>query len=102
VGVTLVEVLFFTATLGRRRGELVRVGRLHWRSVLAFGLLSPLSYILVLAAITMAPVALVAPARETSVVMVAVFGAVVMREGSLGKRLATSLVVLCGIALLAL
>jgi drug/metabolite transporter (DMT)-like permease len=102
VGVTVVEVLFFTATLGRRRRELGAVARSHWPTVLAFGLLSPMSYILVLAAITMAPVALVAPARETSVVMVAVFGAVVMHEGSLGKRLATSLVVLCGIALLAL
>jgi drug/metabolite transporter (DMT)-like permease len=101
VGVTLVEVLFFTASLGRHRGELADVARAHWPRVLAFGVLSPLSYILVLAAITIAPVALVAPARETSVVMVAVFGAVVMREGSLRKRLATSIIVLGGIALLA-
>jgi drug/metabolite transporter (DMT)-like permease len=101
VGVTLVEVAFFTASLGRHRGELAGVARAHWPRVLAFGVLSPLSYMLVLAAITIAPVALVAPARETSVVMVAVFGALAMREGSLGKRLATSIVVLGGIALLA-
>ncbi|WP_396599739.1 EamA family transporter [Frigoribacterium sp. R86507] len=102
VGVTLVEVVFYSASLGRRRGELVAVARAHWPRVLAFGVLSPLSYILVLAAIQTAPVALVAPARETSVVMVAVFGALVLREGSLAKRLAASVVVLGGIALLAL
>jgi len=102
VGVTLAEIAFYSATLGRRRGELVAVVRTHWPRVLAFGVLSPLSYILVLTAIRTAPVALVAPARETSVVMVAVFGALVLREGSLVKRLAASAVVLGGIALLAL
>jgi drug/metabolite transporter (DMT)-like permease len=102
VGVTLVEVVFYSASLGRRRVELLTVVRAHWAKVLAFGVLSPLSYILVLVAIQSAPVALVAPARETSVVMVAVFGALVLREGSLRGRLVTSGVVLGGIALLAL
>ena len=102
VGVTAVEVLFYTATLGRRRRELLDVVRAHWPRVLAFGVLSPMSYILVLVAIQTTPVALVAPARETSVVMVAVFGALVLREGSVAKRLTASVVVLGGIALLAL
>ena len=102
VGVTAVEVVFYTATLGRRRRELLDVVRAHWPRVLAFGVLSPMSYILVLVAIQTTPVALVAPARETSVVMVAVFGALVLREGSVAKRLTASVVVLGGIALLAL
>ncbi|WP_209559349.1 EamA family transporter [Frigoribacterium sp. PvP032] len=101
VGVTAVEVVFYTATLGRRRRELLDVVRQHWPRVLAFGVLSPMSYILVLVAIQTTPVALVAPARETSVVMVAVFGALVLREGSVAKRLTASVVVLGGIALLA-
>ena len=102
VGVTAVEVVFYTATLGRRRRELLDVVREHWPRVLAFGVLSPMSYILVLVAIQTTPVALVAPARETSVVMVAVFGALVLRDGSVAKRLTASVVVLGGIALLAL
>ncbi|MBD8611137.1 EamA family transporter [Frigoribacterium sp. CFBP 13729] len=102
VGVTAVEVVFYTATLSRRRRELLDVVRAHWPRVLAFGVLSPMSYILVLVAIQTTPVALVAPARETSVVMVAVFGALVLREGSVAKRLTASVVVLGGIALLAL
>lgn len=102
VGVTLAEVASYSVALGRRRGEIVAVARAHWPRVLAFGVLSPSSYILVLTAIQTAPVALVAPARETSVVMVAVFGALVLHEGSLAKRLGASAVVLGGIALLAL
>jgi drug/metabolite transporter (DMT)-like permease len=102
VGATLGEIVFYSATLGRRRHELGEVLRAHWPRVLTFGVLSPLSYILVLVAVQTTPVALVAPARETSVVMVALFGALVLREGSIARRVTASAVVLGGIALLAL
>lgn len=102
VGCTAVEAVLFGALLGRRRRELLPVLRAHWGRVLAFGVLSPLSYILVLAAITIAPVALVAPMREVSVVLVSVFGALVLREGRATTRIVASVVVLAGIALLAI
>lgn len=101
VGCTAVEIVLFGAALGPRRREVLPVLRAHWGRVLAFGVLSPLSYILVLVAITIAPVALVAPMREVSVVLVSVFGVVVLREGRAGMRIAASVVVLAGIALLA-
>ncbi|WP_144754495.1 EamA family transporter [Curtobacterium pusillum] len=102
VGCTAVEVVLFGALLGPRRREVLPVLRAHWGRVLAFGVLSPLSYILVLVAITIAPVALVAPMREVSVVLVSVFGALVLREGRATTRIAASVVVLAGIALLAI
>lgn len=101
VGCTAVEVVLFGVALGPRRREVLPVLRAHWGRVLAFGVLSPLSYILVLVAITIAPVALVAPMREVSVVLVSVFGALVLREGRATTRIAASVVVLAGIALLA-
>ncbi len=101
VGCTLVEVVCFGIALGPRRREVLPVLRAHWGRVLAFGVLSPLSYILVLLAVTIAPVALVAPMREVSVVLVSVFGALVLREGRAATRIAASVVVLAGIALLA-
>ena len=101
VGCTAVEIVLFGAALGPRRREVLPVLRAHWGRVLAFGVLSPLSYILVLVAITIAPVALVAPMREVSVVLVSVFGVLVLREGRAGTRIAASVVVLAGIALLA-
>jgi len=101
VGCTLVEVPFYTIALGRRVRELPRILRAYWPRLLAFGVLSPLSYILVLSAITIAPVALVAPIREVSVVLVSLFGAFVLKEGRAGWRVAASVVVVAGIAVLA-
>nr|WP_228507076.1 EamA family transporter [Plantibacter sp. VKM Ac-2880] len=101
VGCTLIEIPIYSISLGRRRRELAGVLRRHWPRLLAFGVLSPLSYILVLIAITMAPVALVAPMREISVVLVALFGVVVLREGRPGWRIAASLIVVVGVLLLA-
>jgi drug/metabolite transporter (DMT)-like permease len=102
VGCTVVEVFLYAPRVFRRRGEMLAVGRTHWPRILAFGVLSPLSYILVLTAVTMAPVALVAPLREVSVVLVSLFGVVVLREGSAVRRVAASVVVLGGVLLLAL
>lgn len=82
-------------------GALAPVWRLHWRRLVAFGILSPLSYILVLTAITLAPVALVAPVREVSVVLVSLFGAFVLREARPWRRVAASVLVAGGILLLA-
>lgn len=101
VGTTAIEVLLYSAMLGRRRRELPGVLRAHWWKVLAFGALSPLSYILVLEAVRMAPVALVAPVREVSVVLVGLFGAFVLREGRPWRRMGAAVVVLVGVLLLA-
>ena len=102
VGCTLIEIPIYTAALGRRRRELATVFRQHWPRLIAFGVLSPLSYILVLVAITMAPVALVAPMREISVILVSLFGVVVLREGRAAWRIAASLIVVAGVVLLAI
>jgi drug/metabolite transporter (DMT)-like permease len=52
-----------------------------WWLAIAVGLLSPLSYILVLAALGMgAPVSVVAPAREMSMMVGALFGMLILRE----------------------
>lgn len=52
-----------------------------WGLAVGVGLLSPLSYILVLAALNMgAPLSLVAPMREMSMMIGALFGMIVLRE----------------------
>lgn len=101
VGTTLLQVPFYTIAVRRRWGAVRELGRTQWRRIVVFGVLSPLSYILVLAAIQIAPVALVAPLREVSVVLVSLFGVVVLRESRPGWRIAASLVVAAGIVLLA-
>ena len=101
VGTTLVQIPFYTVAVRGRWAALAAFGRREWRRILAFGILSPLSYILVLHAIRIAPVALVAPLREVSVVLVSLFGAFVLHEGRPGWRVGASAVVVVGIALLA-
>lgn len=101
VGTTLLQVPFYSIAVRRRWGAVRALGRAQWRRILVFGILSPLSYILVLTAIQIAPVALVAPLREVSVVLVSLFGVFVLRESRPGWRIAASLVVVAGIVLLA-
>ncbi len=54
-----------------------------------------------LQAITIAPVALIAPLREVSVVLVSLFGAFALCESRPAWRVAASVVVVAGIVLLA-
>jgi drug/metabolite transporter (DMT)-like permease len=76
-----------------------------WRAqrstVLGIGALSPLSYMLVLFALTRAPVSLVAPVRESSVVVGALLGARVLGEGHLTRRILAACAIALGIAALA-
>ena len=101
VGTAAMQIPFYSVAVRGRWAALAAFGRLEWRRILAFGILSPLSYILVLYAIRIAPVALVAPLREVSVVLVSLFGAFVLREGRPALRVGASAVVVAGIALLA-
>lgn len=101
VGTTLLQIPFYSIAVRRRWSAVRALGRTQWRRILAFGILSPLSYILVLTAIQIAPVALAAPLREVSVVLVSLFGVFVLRESRPAWRIAASLVVVAGIVLLA-
>lgn len=99
VGTCVAEVVVYTVLLRRRRVETIALARMQWRRIIAFAVLSPLSYILVLYAIMIAPVA---PLRELSVVLVSLFGAFVLKEPHPARRIVAATVVVAGIALLAL
>lgn len=70
--------------------------------MLIVAVLSPLAYILVLAAMTMAPLSLVAPAREISILLGVLAGAHLLRERHLGQRLSAAALMLVGIGLIAI
>ena len=71
------------------------------RAILAVGLLSPLAYILVLVALTLAPVSVVAPGREASIVIASLLGTRVLGEGEPRRRATAAVAILAGIACLA-
>lgn len=73
----------------------------YWWIAVGVGLLSPLSYILVLAALTSgAPLSLVAPMREMSMMVGALMGMVILREKVGPWRLAGCGVLIAGVILL--
>ena len=100
-GTSTMEAVLMTPIAVRRWSAVRAVLRDHWRDVLAVAVLSPLSYILILSAMQLAPVSLVAPAREISVVFVALAGWLLFREPHPVARLGGAVVVVAGVALLA-
>jgi drug/metabolite transporter (DMT)-like permease len=100
----LVLQLPFLRVLLARRRDPVPV-REVWSSARAPALVvavcSPLAYILVLRAMQLAPVALVAAGRESSIVVGALLGWLVLREPRPARRLVGAVVVLAGIGLIA-
>lgn len=93
--------LLLAPQVARDREGLVEVWRSHWRSVVAIALLSPAAYALVLYAFTLAPVSLVAPTRELSVLIGAFFGVQLLGEGDRTRRLLAAAAMVVGVALLA-
>lgn len=75
--------------------------REQWRHALVVAVLSPLAYVLVLYAVTLAPVSHVAPAREVSMLFAALIGGRLLGEGDRGSRIAGAVAIAVGVAVLA-
>lgn len=86
----------------RHRDRLKTIWRQHHWEVATVAVLSPVAYILVLFAMRLAPVSLVAPVREVSVVLVSLIGSVLFHEPAFRRRLIGAVVVLAGVTFLAL
>jgi drug/metabolite transporter (DMT)-like permease len=100
----LVVTQWVRARLARKAAE---VGRklppgVTWRQATVVGLFMWVAYLLVLVALSIAPLAVVAPVRETAVVAVAVWGVWKLRERqAAGLKLTGAVATLLGVALLA-
>ena len=99
--ILLIPGLFATAFVLMRGGADRLVASFNWRSALG-GIFSMAAYALVLIALTTAPAASVSAVRESSVVIAAILGAVVLKEKSGPGRVVGSIVVLIGVALVVL
>jgi len=91
------------ASAGLRRGrEVPRYLVRYWPRMAIGAFLTTASYAIALYAMTLAPVALVAVLRETSVLFAAVFGAIFFKEKFTRRRLVATGAVLCGLVALRL
>ena len=93
----VLQLPVMTLLLGRRRAMVPVVWREARGPVIAVAVLSPMAYVLVLRAMQLAPVSLVAPARESSIVVGALLSWWLLKEPSAARRLVGAVVVLVGI-----
>jgi uncharacterized membrane protein len=74
----------------------------QWKFALFVGIVSPVSYVLVLYAMQTAPLSHVAPAREVSMLFAALIGGQLLGEGDRLLRLAGAVFIAAGVMALAL
>ena len=100
---SMVTALAVCGTAFARRGlQVVTAFRRHWKHGIAGGTLMLLPYMIVVYAMTRAPMAQIAALRESSVIFAAILGVVFLREPFSSRRIIAAVVVAAGIALLAL
>jgi drug/metabolite transporter (DMT)-like permease len=99
VGIAIVMVPYALYRDGR---DVIPAMRAYWQRGLAGGALQVISYGTVLWAMTLAPIAIVATLRETSVLFGAVIAVVVLKEPLRAMRIVAALLILCGLVLIRL
>lgn len=95
-----IAVVMLPYALWRDGRDVVPAMQAYWRRGLAGGALQLLSYGIAIWAMTLAPIAIVATLRETSVLFGAVIAVVVLKEPLRPARIAAALLILCGLVLI--
>jgi len=88
--------------LWRDRAAVVKALRVFWLRGLAGGVLQALSYGIALWAMTLAPIAIVASLRETSVLFGTVIAVVALKEPLRPIRIGAAVLIVCGLVLIRL
>jgi len=99
VGIALVMLPYALYRDGR---DVIPAMQKYWRRGFAGGALQVLSYGIAIWAMTVAPIAIVATLRETSVLFGAVIAVVVLKEPLRAVRIAAALLIVCGLVLIRL
>lgn len=94
--------LMLTPLALRRIDGIKRVWREHKKEVIGVAILAPLSYILILTAMSFTPLTYVAPCREVSILFAALLAARFLEEGNMTRRLAAASLIVGGVIALAL
>ena len=92
-----VQALLLTPLVWRQRGDAHKYWAGNRLELFGVTILNPISYILVLSAMTVAPVSQIAPTREVSTLIGALVGGRLFAEQHLGRRLAAASVIVAGV-----
>jgi drug/metabolite transporter (DMT)-like permease len=97
-----IAVVMLPYALWRDGRDVIPAMQIYWRRGLAGGALQLLSYGIAIWAMTLAPIAIVATLRETSVLFGAVIAVVVLKEPLRAIRIVAALLIVCGLVLIRL
>ena len=100
-GTMLWEAILMSPVAWARRERLPALWRTQWRPAVAVAVLSILAYLLVLFAMRLAPVSMVAPARELSIVFGSLAAWLILGEPNPRRRVTGAIVVVAGVAAIA-
>jgi len=95
-----IAVVMLPYALWRDGRAVIAPMRLYWRRGLVGGALQLLSYGIAIWAMTVAPIAIVATLRETSVLFGAAIAVVVLKEPLRAVRIVAALLIVCGLVLI--
>lgn len=101
-GTLLFQCILLAPGILRRRAGIATSLRADWRPIAVIAVLSPIAYILVLTAMQSSPVSLIAPLRESSIVIDSLVAWRLFDERGLGRRLVGAAIVLLGIVAIGL
>lgn len=96
----LLRIPILLPLVWRERATLPALWRTQWRAALTVAVLGPIGYVLVLFAMQSAPLSLVAPARELSMLFAALLGGTLLREKDMAARVSGALLIALGVAAL--
>lgn len=94
------RVIALSPVVRKRWPEVRDLWRIYRWKILTISLIAPLGFIFVLYALRVAPVHLVAPTREISIVLGVIFGAKLLTEENFRTRLLGALLIVAGIVFL--
>lgn len=100
--VAWIESLIYAPVALRQMTAVKALWASERRAIFMVAVLSPLSYCLALFAMKMAPLSYVAPARETSILIAALYGTHFLKEGDVARRLSAAALMVLGLAGIAL
>jgi uncharacterized membrane protein len=98
----LVRLVILVPIVMPARAGLAALFRVQWKAALLVGAISPVSYVLVLYAMQVAPLSHVAPAREVSMLFAALIGGHLLSEGDRLLRVLGAACIAAGVMALAL
>lgn len=96
-----VRLAFLAPPVLRDLEEARQLWQVQWKHAIAIGIISPVSYVLVLYAMEVAPLSHVAPAREVSMLFAALLGGQLLREGDRVTRFFGATCIAVGVMALA-